>query len=191
MKTFMAKDHTFVVCAYKESPYLRECLDSLFAQTVKTNVIMATSTPNDYIRSIAVAYHVPLYFNDGVKSIADDWNFGIAQAKTELVTIAHQDDVYLPEYAESMIDMMNCFQRPLIAFSDYGEIRGTEHVYSNPLLKIKKIMLKPLRSKQLMKSRLVRRRILSLGSPICCPSVTFVRTNLTVPIFKRGFRSNV
>ena len=54
-------DHTFVVCAYKESPYLEECIRSLVEQTVKTNIAVYTSTPNDYIRGIAEKYGVPVY----------------------------------------------------------------------------------------------------------------------------------
>ena len=46
-------DHTFAVCAYKESPYLDECVRSLVEQTVKTNIAVYTSTPNDYIRGVA------------------------------------------------------------------------------------------------------------------------------------------
>lgn len=41
---FSPADHTFAVCAYRESPYLDECVESLLAQTVRTNVIVATST---------------------------------------------------------------------------------------------------------------------------------------------------
>lgn len=47
---FAAGDHTFAVCAYKESPYLEECLASLVRQTVSSNRIIVTSTDNDYIR---------------------------------------------------------------------------------------------------------------------------------------------
>ena len=46
-------DHTFVVCAYKESPYLEECINSLEKQKVKSNIIISTSTPNRYIEEIA------------------------------------------------------------------------------------------------------------------------------------------
>ena len=46
------KDHTFVICAYKESKYLEELIKSLKAQTVKSNVIMSTSTPNEYIKKM-------------------------------------------------------------------------------------------------------------------------------------------
>ena len=38
------KNHTFVICAYKESKYLEECIKSLINQTVKSNIIMTTST---------------------------------------------------------------------------------------------------------------------------------------------------
>ena len=38
--------HTFAVCAYGESPYLEECVQSLLAQKVRTRILIATSTPN-------------------------------------------------------------------------------------------------------------------------------------------------
>lgn len=62
---FMKQLHTFAVCAYKESPYLEDCIQSLRAQTVKSNILIATSTPNDYIRSIAEKYDIPLIVNPG------------------------------------------------------------------------------------------------------------------------------
>ncbi len=53
------KLHTFVVCAYKESKYLEECIMSLVNQEVKSHIIMVTSTPNEYISSMAekTVYH--------------------------------------------------------------------------------------------------------------------------------------
>ena len=39
--------HTFLVLAYKESQYLEECIKSVTNQTVPTNVVIGTSTPND------------------------------------------------------------------------------------------------------------------------------------------------
>ena len=45
-------DHTFVICAYKESPYLEECILSLKQQVKKTKIIMVTSTPNELISSM-------------------------------------------------------------------------------------------------------------------------------------------
>lgn len=167
------KDHTFAVCAYKESPFLEETIISLVNQTVKTNIIIATSTPNAYIQGLAERYHIPVYVNDGIKGIGGDWNFAVRSAQTELVTIAHQDDIYEPGYAEAMLKAMNNAKQPLIAFSHYAELRDGEKVFSNQLLKIKKMLLIPM--KLFPGSIFMRRRSLSLGNAICCPAVTYVR----------------
>ena len=45
--------HTFVVLAYKESSYLEECIKSVLNQKYPSKVVIATSTPNQYIENIA------------------------------------------------------------------------------------------------------------------------------------------
>ena len=93
-------NHTFAICAYKESAYLEKCIKSLKNQTIKSNIILVTSTPNDFLEEISKKYNLPYFINKGEKGITQDWNYAYKMADTELVTIAHQDDVYLPEYAE-------------------------------------------------------------------------------------------
>lgn len=183
------KKHIYAVCAYKESPYLEECIQSIKKQNVPTDIIVSTSTPNAHIESICKKYDVPMYINEGEKGIAQDWNFAYKMADAELVTIAHQDDIYLPNYTEAIMRMAEHVREPLILFTDYAELRNGEIVKNNKLLKIKRIMLYPLRFKCFWNSRFVRRRILSLGSPIACPAVTYVKENLPETIFKAGFRS--
>ena len=51
------EQHTFVVCVYKESRYLEECIESLLAQTVKSKIVMVTSTPNNFVNKIAEKYN--------------------------------------------------------------------------------------------------------------------------------------
>lgn len=182
--------HTFTICAYKESPFLEECIQSVLNQTKKTNVLISTSTPNDYIEGLAQKYDIPLYINTGEKGITQDWNFAYSKADTNLITIAHQDDVYLPEYTENIMKLVQGAKKPLIAFTDYGELRAGKPVLVTGNLKIKRILLFPLRLKLFQGSRFVRRRSLSLGNCICCPAVTFVRENMPNPIFKHHFRSN-
>ena len=58
---YTAKDHTFAICAYGESRYLENCIESVFAQKIKTNVIIATSTPNDYIKGLAEKYNIQIF----------------------------------------------------------------------------------------------------------------------------------
>ena len=183
-------DHSFVICAYKESPYLEECIKSLTAQTEKSVVLMVTSTPNSYISDLAKKYAIPLYINEGEKGITQDWNFGYSKAKTIYITIAHQDDVYSPDYAKTVLHALRQEPEALIAFTDYGELRNEQEIRSNTNLKIKRILLAPLRLKMLQKNNLIKHRVLSLGNPICCPAVTFHRDLLPEQVFANHFRSN-
>lgn len=188
---FTKDDHTFALCAYGESPYLEECIRSLVAQTVKTNIIIATSTPNTLISSLAERYGIPLFVNEGKPGIAHDWNCAIAHCDTPLVTISHQDDVYEPVYAESMLDNVNSVSDSLLFFTNYGELRNGKRVDDNRLLTVKRALLKPLECRLFRKSVFVRRRCLSLGSSICCPSVTLVLPAIGTPVFQVGFKSDL
>ncbi|MCR5624748.1 MAG: glycosyltransferase [Lachnospiraceae bacterium] len=183
-------NHTFAICAYKESEFLEECIMSLKNQTIQSKIIICTSTDNEYIRGIAEKYELPLYINKGESGITQDWNFALSCVKTKYATIAHQDDTYEPKYTRKVIGAMRKSEKPLIAFTDYYELRNGNKVKDNTLLKIKRIMLLPLRVKPLWKSVFVRRRVLSLGNAICCPSVTFCLKNVNRPVFIHGFRSN-
>lgn len=185
------QDHTFVLCAYKESDYLEDCLKSLLNQTIKSNIIVSTSTPNEKIDNLCKEYDLKLYVNDGRKSIADDWNYGYSKADTKLVTIAHQDDIYDEKYLENILKSLNDAKKPLIAFSDYYEIRNGEKVYNNSILKIKRTLLTPVRFKSLCKVKLFKRMVLAFGNGICCPAVTLVKENINGLPFIFGYKSNV
>lgn len=181
--------HTFVICAYKESLYLEECILSLKQQSEKSEIIMVTSTPNLFIQRLAEKYAIPLFINEGERGITQDWNFGLKHIKTEFATIAHQDDIYEESYTEQIRKAMQQSRHPLIAFTDYFELRNGEKIYDTQMLKIKRFMLLPMRVKAFRGSKFVRRRVLSMGDPICCPAVTFDLRNIAQPVFSHGFRS--
>ena len=186
----MMERHTFAICAYKESPFLEECICSLKNQTQQSLIIMITSTPNEHIKNLVERYNIPLYVNTGESGITQDWNFAYSMTNTELVTIAHQDDVYLPDYTKEIYRVISSVKHPLIAFTNYGELREGQPVLNNSLLRIKRFALWLLRFPVFQNSRFIRRRILSLGNMICCPAVTFVKNNLPEQVFKHNFRSN-
>lgn len=188
---YTSKDHTFIICAYQESKYLNQAVLSIKKQTVQSNIIIITSTPNQYIRNISNKYNIPLYVNTGTAGIAEDWNFGYSMANTKIVTICHQDDYYENKYVELILERINQSKRPLIAFTDYGELRNGKKIYNNKLLNIKRCMLLPLKIRLFENVIGIRRFILSWGSPICCPSVTYVKENLTETIFQSGFQSDL
>lgn len=189
---FEPADHSFVVCAYKESPYLQECVDSLLAQTTPSSILMATATPNDHIRSIASRAGIELCVSDAAPGIGSDWNFAVSCCSTPLVTLAHQDDTYMPRYVEKMLETMNAATSPLIFFSDYGELRGGKAVDDSTLLKVKRQLLRPLAKRHGISGyRHVKRSIIKYGNAICCPSVTLNMNLLPNPPFMVGMGSNL
>ncbi len=179
--------HVFAVCAYRESPYLEECVKSLLAQTVKSEIFLSTSTPNEHISAIAEKYHLPLKINTGEGGITGDWNFAVSQCgDADFVTIANQDDVYDPTYTEKILQKAEGKQNPILIFCEYFEVRNGERVYKNKLLRIKKCMNFGFRF--FPRSRFVRRRILSVGNSICCPAVTYSKGALEGFLFDKRFR---
>lgn len=182
--------HVFVVCAYKKSPYLERCIQSLMEQTVPAKIIVATSTPNEYIADICRKYKIHCYTGRQKSGLAADWNFAYGLGKADYVTLAHQDDLYEPDYIKKVTAALAKAKHPLIAFTDYFEYRKEQKVHNNRNLRIKRILLAPLQYPIFQKSRWIRRRILSFGNPICCPSVTYVRKNLPHTLFKGDFSSN-
>ena len=183
------KDHVVAICAYKESPFLEKCIISLERQTVSSDIIMITSTPNEYITGLSKKYEIPLYINE-YGGIVEDWNFAYEKADAGHVTITHQDDIYFPTYTETVLKQMQEERESIIGFTDYVEIREGKIIRSNKLLRIKRLMLIPLRIKAFRSVKWIRRAILAFGCPICCPSVTFSKKKISGAPFTPGFRSD-
>ena len=164
--------HTFVILAYKKSKFLENCIKSVINQSVKTNVMIATTTPNDYIDKLAHKYNLNVVTGKHT-TIGGDFDFAKNAAGTKLVTIAHQDDIYEKDYAKKIIDIYNKYKNSIILFTDYYEIRNKQKIYTNNNLKIKRFLLSSLKIKNLSGSKILKRNTLRLGNSICCPAVTF------------------
>ena len=117
-------NHTFVVCAYKTSEYLEECIESLINQTVKSNIIISTSTPNSHIENIAKKYNLELSINPVSKGIGPDWNYAVSLAKTNFVTLAHQDDIYDKDYTKNVLEAIRKNNDIIMIFTNGKEIRN-------------------------------------------------------------------
>ena len=70
-------------------------------------------------------------------------------------------------------------------------IKNDSNEYTNVNLKIKRILLFPLRFNTLNGRKFWKRRVLSLGCCICCPSVTFVRNKVNLPLFNYNFKCDI
>lgn len=183
--------HTFAVCAYKDSPYLEECLRSVTSQTVKSEVICCTSTPSSYIRELTARYQVPLYVRDGASNIREDWMFAYGKAQGRFVTIAHQDDRYRSDYAEKLLKAWKKYPDLLLFASDYLTIRMTEKEGEmkaipesfNMVWLVKKILRLPLRFHFLTDRTWIKRSSVWFGNSICCPSCTYNKEQIGDDMF--------
>lgn len=182
-------EHSFVVVAYGDSPYLAECLDSLQAQTSQSSVVICTSTPSSLLHDAARSYDAPLLINSHRGGMADDWTFAYQTATTPYVTLAHQDDRYAPEYSATMLTVMKEHADALVGFSDYAEIIA-DRVYAQRLnLWVKRLLLRAAFGfSSAVRSTRGKLRTCCMGCPICCPSVTFHKPRIGDFAFDPSYR---
>ena len=178
--------HTFTILAYKQSPHLEDCINSLLSQTIKSKIVITTSTPSSYLEEISNRYNIPLYINPKQNGIVSDWNFAYNTAKTKYVTLAHQDDVYDKNYLQKCLRITKNNIDNLITFTGYNELKGNEIVSNNLLQIIKRILLLPFLFKNSLRTIFFKKSILLFGSPIPCPSVMYNKVNLEKSNFQFG-----
>jgi glycosyltransferase involved in cell wall biosynthesis len=167
-------EHTFVVLAYKESPYIEECIQSLQKQTVRSRILLSTSTPSQFLDRVAEKHRIELARNKSGGGIGADWTFAYECANSQFVTLAHQDDIYYPDYTESCLAAILGAPEFLVAFTDYDELVGKLLRKQTPNMVLKRVMLSVFFTlSRSLDTRFLKRAMLSLGSPIACPSVMF------------------
>lgn len=178
--------HTFVILAYKESPYLKACIHSVLNQSVQSAVVIATSTPNSYIQHLADENGLQVLVNPKGGSIGKDWNFGLQCADTKYVTLAHQDDIYYPDFAKRCIAEAekNTTTKPLMAFTRSLTYKGDKEVGLSFKNIIRWILIMPFHLKRCISSKVIKQSILLFSNSISCPGVFYIKENL------KGFRFN-
>lgn len=186
--------HMYAICAYKESPYLEACIRSLQKQTMGADIIICTSTPNSKIRQLAESYGIELFIRDGKSTIKDDWNFAYNCAKADFVTIAHQDDIYLPQYGENIykrLAMVRDTENVLICFTDYLPLKENTGTKKDINCRIRRMCRWPLGSSFLSDKKWAKKMTLRFGNSICCPTVTYNKALLGDSIFSSPYRFNI
>lgn len=175
--------HSFVILAYNESDDLEECIKSIKKQSVKSNVLIATSTENDYIKELASQYGLGVMVNPEKSNKGLDYNFALEAVNTELVTIVHQDDLYDRNYAKEIIGAYKKVNDATIFFTDYYEILGDKKVKKSKGLLKKRICIWPLKYSFFNKKKYFKRLALKYHKAICSSSITFVKKNIGDNLF--------
>ena len=184
--------HTFAICAYGESPYLEQCIRSLLHQTVKSEIICCTATPGPWLSELTERYGIPLYVRDGEPGIREDWLFAWQTAKGELVTIAHQDDIYRKNYTEELLRAYSRWPDMTLFASDYLTIRmkgnrAEDDALNLPWL-VKKVLRIPLRLHLFAQKTWIKRSGVLFGNSVCCPSCTYNKSVIGDDMFRSGYR---
>ncbi|MEO7066641.1 MAG: glycosyltransferase family A protein [Rhodanobacter sp.] len=186
-------DHSFIIPAYGRSSYLEDCLESLAAQTLGSPVIVCTSTPFDGVEDLCHRFNARLQIHSPNRGIGADWNAALVVAGTELVTLAHQDDIYLPEFAAEMVAAAESSPESAILFSDADEITSDGKV----MLQHRNTSVKRLIGRVAFAGRptirgpVSLRLLLGLGNPITCPAVTIRLPRSNGFRFREDLRTNM
>lgn len=172
------KKHSFVICAYKESPYLEKCIKSIVNQEYleESEILMCTSTPNEYMKGLAEKYEIPLIVNPDRGDIQSDWNFAYNHSESQYITLVHQDDVYEKKYSRHLIDAVKKYPNITIFYTKYRALTTTdkeEKIQKDINCRLRSFLSFPMSIPILQSSRWWKRFTLRFGNSICCSSVTY------------------
>ena len=183
--------HMFVVPVFGQAEWLDRCLDSLQGQTVRSHLVVTTSTPNTRISTACEQRQIPLVVNPVSRGIAADWNFALTHGAAEWVTLAHQDDWYAERYVESCLEAARQTPDATLVFTDATE-RFAETGRTIANTRFKRILCAlGFLTRRSIASRTRKRLLLSFGNPIPCSSVMINRRLLPTFGFPDGWRSNL
>lgn len=169
-----APDHSFVVPAYGRSPHLADCLASLKAQTLSgSEIVVSTSTPSEELEALAARFGARYFAHAPNAGIGRDWNMARAQARRRWVTVAHQDDLYLPGFVAETMRAVEAAPDASLVLTEYVELLGESERPRTPMLRIKRLLLElGFLGRRCVRREADKLRLLRFGCPIACPSVT-------------------
>lgn len=183
--------HAYAVPAYGRSPHLEACLDSLRGQEA-SRIVVSTSTPFEGLDGIARDRDADVSVHGPNRGIGADWNAAYAAADADLVTIAHQDDIYAAGHAAAVRGVFAEAPDALLAFTDCREIDDGGVRPRNRTLWVKEVQRElAFRGSRVIDSVPRKRMLLRFGNPVPCPAVTFNKRVLGDFRFRTDMRTNM
>lgn len=95
----MHKLISICIPAYKQTFFLKKCLDSVFSQTYTNYEVILTddtldNTINDFLKENYSDKKISYFKNEKPLGSPANWNFAISKAKGEYIKIMHHDDYF-------------------------------------------------------------------------------------------------
>lgn len=109
-------------------------------------------------------------------------------ADGELVTIAHQDDMYHKEYVERLLAAYRAYPDMTVFTTDYVIVKNGRLITGDAMLWVKRILRLPLRVPALNDRAWIKKMSLIFGNPICCPATTYQKKLLGTPLVRSEYR---
>ncbi|MCZ7401429.1 MAG: glycosyltransferase [Candidatus Methanoperedens sp.] len=129
-----------IMNCYNSSTYLREAIDSVYAQTYGDwEIIFWDNASTDKSAEIAKSYDEKLQYFHAEKTVPLGYarNLAIEKARGEYIAFLDCDDVWLPEKLEKQIGFLESHQDVAMVYSDILSIDGNGKLIENYLQKKK------------------------------------------------------
>lgn len=166
---------------------------SLAAQTKPSPIVVCTSTPFDDMDAVCGEFGALVVRHGPNRGIGSDWNQALGSVGSDLVTLAHQDDLYLPRFTEQLLAGHARSPNSAIYFCDAGEITHCglpRQGYRNNLIK-RWMVAVAFAGRTSISDALSRRALLGFGNPVVCPAVTLNRAVAPHFRFREDLRTNM
>ncbi len=149
-----------ILPTYNGSKYLREALDSVFAQThTRFEVIIIDNGSVDDTLKTLSEYHGKLkVLSESRKGVAFARNTGIANASGDHIAFIDQDDIWLPDKLKTQLDILLKFDQIGMVGCSYYSIDGSSAITGL-------VEKRDVKSRNYLKDELFVRNF--IGPPVC------------------------
>jgi len=163
----------FVVPVFKSAPYVEETLRSLLSQEgLRSSITLRIAEAPEFKLSPELRSKIRILHAPTGQGIGSDWTAALLSARTPIVTLAHSDDLYEPEYAETVLNAFHQFPEAGVAFCENIYIGQTRRL--SFLLGVKKLFNPgKFARKPVLISAQRMERALKFGPFIPCPTVAY------------------
>lgn len=119
---------TVIVTVYNRTQYLREAVQSVFAQTFRSfEIIVTADSANDEIKTICESFQRPemrYRRNPVTLGVALNLRAAMAEAQGKYIAVLNDDDMWEPEFLEKLVRPLEQDSSRVLAFCDHWMMSG-------------------------------------------------------------------